>query len=71
MKTVASISFLADHSLSMDVEDVRLIEASNPIEVGDGLWCCELLLRTTNGTVALQLLADSPEHLRVVETGGE
>jgi len=53
------------------VEDVRLIEASNPIEVGDGLWCCELLLRTTNGTVALQLLADSPEHLRVVETGGE
>ncbi|CAA7622034.1 conserved hypothetical protein [Magnetospirillum sp. LM-5] len=65
MKTVAAISFRDNHSLSMDIEDVRRAEVTVPIQAQDGTWCCELLLRTAHGTVALQMTADEPEHLVV------
>jgi hypothetical protein len=66
MKTVAAISFLDNHSLSMDIEGVTGIEAGRPVEVADGMWVCEILVRSANGTVALQLLADSPSYLDVI-----
>ncbi len=65
MKTVAAISFLDNHSLSMDIEVVNRIEVSAPFQVEDGVWTCEMLVRSANGTVALQLVADSPEKLTV------
>jgi len=67
MKTVAAISFLNNHSLSMDVEEVTGIQVGAPIQVEDGLWTCELLIRSTRGTVALQLLSDSASTLRAVQ----
>lgn len=69
MKTVAAISFRDNHSLSMDVEDVTRIEAGQPMQLEDGSWTCELLVRSGNGTVALQLLADAPEKLAVHTEG--
>ncbi|MEW5728549.1 MAG: hypothetical protein AB1918_12045 [Pseudomonadota bacterium] len=65
MKTVAAISFRNDHSLSMDVEDVHRIEIGPPIQLDDGSWGAELLVRGAHGVVAIQLQADSPERLRV------
>jgi hypothetical protein len=62
---VAAISFNDNHSLSMDVEDVGYIGAAHPIELEDGSWFLELLVRTGNGTIALQLVADSPEKLEI------
>jgi hypothetical protein len=62
---VAAISFNDNHSLSMDVEGVAYIGAAHPIELEDGTWFLELLVRTDNGTVALQLVADSPEKLEI------
>ncbi|MBI3446999.1 MAG: hypothetical protein HY055_16945 [Magnetospirillum sp.] len=60
---VAAISFNDNHSLSMDVDGVTYIGAAQPLELDDGTWFLELLIRTKNGTVALQLVADSPEEL--------
>lgn len=71
MKTVAAISFRDNHSVSMDVEAVSRIEVSAPIRLEDGSWCCEMLVRSSHGTVALQLLADSPEKLKVEPQGLE
>jgi hypothetical protein len=65
MKTVAAISFRDNHSLSMDIEGVTRIESSLPVQIDDGTWCCELLVRTITGTVALQLTADSADQLQV------
>lgn len=65
MKTVASISFLDNHSLSMDVEAVHQVEITHPIEVDAGLWTASLLIRADSGTVAIQLLADDPDKLTV------
>ncbi len=64
-KTVAAISFRDNHSLSMDVEAVSRVEMTRPLQLDEGLWTCEMLIRSTNGTIALQLLADTPEALRV------
>lgn len=69
MKTVAAISFRDNHSLSMDVDSVSRIEVTRPSQIEDGLWYCELLIRSANGTVALQLLADDPEKLAVAAQG--
>jgi hypothetical protein len=69
MKTVAAISFLDNHSLSMDVEGVNKITLGAPIQLDEASWCCELLIRTTNGTVALQLVADSPDQLKSASFG--
>ena len=69
MKTVAAISFRDNHSLSMDVDSVSRVEVTRPSQIEDGLWYCELLIRSANGTVALQLLADDPEKLAVAAQG--
>lgn len=66
MQTVAAISFRDNHSLSMDVENVSLIEISTPREVDNGVWFCELMVRNAGGTVVLNLVADSPDKLQVV-----
>ncbi|MGE5548474.1 MAG: hypothetical protein ACM33T_16330 [Solirubrobacterales bacterium] len=65
MKTVAAISFRNDHSVSMDIEAVTRIELSPPVQLDDGSWGCEMLVRSTHGTVAVQLQADSPDKLLV------
>lgn len=69
MKTVASISFRDNKSISMDVENVNAIELGTPMEVESGTWFCELLIRTTHGTVALQLTADDPAKFDVMANG--
>ena len=63
MKTVASISFLDNHSLSMDVEAVQQIELTPPMELEPGLWTSSLLIRADSGTIAIQFLADSEDRL--------
>ena len=65
MKTVAAISFLDNHSLSVDVESVHLIEMTPPVELEAGLWTCNILIRAESGTVALQLLGKSAEALLI------
>jgi len=70
MKTVASISFRDNHSLSMDVEGVVGISIGNPIKLDDGSYFCELIVRSGNGVVALQLLGDSTERF-VVQSNAE
>jgi hypothetical protein len=65
MTTVASISFRNDKSLSMDVEGVNAIAMAAPVQLEDGSWACELIIRTSNGTVALQLQASSPDKFTV------
>ncbi len=62
---VAAISFNDNHSISMDVEGVTYIGTAAPIELDDGTWFLELLIRTSSGTVALQLVADSPDKLTI------
>lgn len=69
MKTVAAISFRDNHSVSMDVDAVNQVTATLPSQIEDGLWYCELLIRSANGTVALQLLADDPAKLKVEPQG--
>lgn len=69
---VASITFNDNRSVSLDIEKVSRIEAGQPMDAGDGAhWFVELLIRTTAGTVALQLLADNPEKLHVHSYGVE
>lgn len=65
MKTVAAISFLDNHSISMDVEGVRYLEMTNPVQIDENTWVCEVLVRNTSGTLAMQLMADSPEKLKI------
>jgi len=65
-KAVAAVTFTDDRSISMDIEGVTHIEAGTAIEAGDGEhWFLELLIRSDNGTVALQLLSTDPDKLRV------
>lgn len=66
-KTVASVSFLDNHSISMDVEQVIGIEVGSPMQLDDGTWFCDLIVRSDNGTVAIQMLADSPDRFEVQE----
>lgn len=66
MKTFAAISFRNDHSLSMDVDDVSRVEMGPVVQLDDGSWGAELLIRSTRGTVSVQLQADTPEKLAVV-----
>lgn len=61
-KTVASVSFLDNQSISMDVDAVQSISVGPPLAIGDGQWFCELIVRSANGTLAVQMLADSPER---------
>jgi hypothetical protein len=64
-KTVASVSFLDNHSVSMDVEAVQGVALGTPMEIGDGQWFCELIVRSTNGVLSVQMLADSPDRFAV------
>jgi hypothetical protein len=61
-KTVASVSFHNNHSVSMDVEEVLGITMGEPMKVSDDQWFCELIIRSANGTLAVQMLADYPER---------
>jgi len=49
----------------MDIEGVHGIELGAPTDLGDGMWACELIIRSENGNVAIQLLADDPEKFTV------
>lgn len=64
IRTVASVSFLDNRSISMDVEGVLGIEVGAPMQVDEGQWFCELIVRSTNGTVALQLVSDNPDKFK-------
>lgn len=69
MKTVAAISFRDNHSISMDIEAVSGLEASAPIKLEDGNWFCEVIVRSANGIVALQLVADDPRKFQIATPG--
>lgn len=69
MKTVAAISFRDNHSISMDIEGVSGISMGAPMQLEDGSWFCELLVRSANGVVSLQMLADAPEKFAVQAEG--
>lgn len=65
-KTVASVSFHDNRSVTMDVEDVTRIELGTPMEVEDGSWFCELIVRAADGGfVAIQMLSKAPEKFRI------
>jgi hypothetical protein len=72
-KTVASVYFLDNRSVSMDVEDVVSIEMSPPMAVEEDHWFCEMIIRSANGTLAVQMLADNPDRFQIErpETIGE
>jgi hypothetical protein len=64
-QAVASVCFLDNRSISMDVEAVIGIDLGLPMEVGDGQWFCELIVRSSNGVVALQMLSNDPSRFTV------
>ncbi len=66
VKSVASVSFNDSRSISMDVEAVVGIELGSPIQIDDDQWVCELIVRSANGMVAIQMLADSPERFETM-----
>ncbi|HIJ62194.1 MAG TPA: hypothetical protein HPQ04_05820 [Rhodospirillaceae bacterium] len=66
-KTVASVSFLDNHSISMDMENVVGLSLGKPMEVEPGQWFSELIIRSQNGTLSVQMLSDAPDRF-VVET---
>lgn len=59
-KTVASVSFHSNHNLSMDVDEVQGISIGAPMKVAEGQWFCEMIVRSANGTLAINMLADEP-----------
>jgi len=65
-KTVASVSFHSNHNLSMDVDEVQGISMSAPMQLGEGQWFCELIIRSGNGTLAVNMLAQSPDAFSFV-----
>ena len=65
-KTVASVSFLSDRTISMDVEQVTAIEIGEPMEVEPGSWFSELIIRSANGILSVQMLADNPDRFQVL-----
>ncbi len=61
-KTVASVSFHSNHNLSMDVDEVQGISMSMPMKLGDNQWFCELIVRSANGTLAVNMLTQDPQN---------
>ena len=59
-KTVASVSFHSNHNLSMDVDEVQGISMSKPMKIAEGQWFCEVIVRSANGTLAVNMLTDDP-----------
>ena len=63
---VAAITFNDNRSMSVDIEGVKRIEGGKPMDMGGGeIWFLELIIRTNTGTVAIQLLSDDAEKLRI------
>ena len=63
---VAAITFNDNRSMSVDIEGVKRIEGGQPMDMGGGeIWFLELIIRTNTGTVAIQLLSDDAEKLRI------
>ena len=65
MKTVAAVSFHDNRQISMDMEDVQSLVLGKPMQIEDGKWFCELIIESANGKVALQMLADTPDHFHL------
>ena len=63
-KTVASVSFHSNHNLSMDVDEVQGINMSEPMQLGEGQWFCEIIIRSVNGTLAVNMLTDNPQNFQ-------
>ena len=63
-KTVASVSFHSNHNLSMDVDEVIGISMSTPMKVDENQWFCEMIVRSANGTLAVNMLADDPSKFQ-------
>ena len=63
-KTVASVSFHSNHNLSMDVDEVQGISMSAPMQLGEGQWFCEMIIRSANGTLAVNMLTNDPGAFR-------
>ena len=61
-KTVASVSFHSNHNLSMDVDEVQGISMSAPMKLAEGQWFCEIIVRSANGTLAVNMLTDDPAN---------
>ncbi len=59
-KTVASVSFHSNHNLSMDVDEVQDISLGTPMKLAEGQWFCEMIVRSANGTLVVNMLADDP-----------
>jgi hypothetical protein len=59
-KTVASVSFHSNHNLSMDVDEVQGISLGTPMKLAEGQWFCEMIVRSANGTLVVNMLADDP-----------
>lgn len=70
MKTVSSISIQDNQSMSVDVEDVEQIDVNSPVNLGDNFFC-EIIVRTKNGVISLNLLSDSEEALQVRQAAAE
>lgn len=65
-KAVAAITFNDNRSMSVDIESVTRIQSGKPMDLGGGeSWFLELIIRTENGSVAIQLLADDAEKLQI------
>ncbi len=70
-KTVAAISFHDNKNLSIDIEDVVGIDIGYPLEMTEGIWFVDLIIRSDAGNVSLQLTADSLEKLKAIEKDPE
>lgn len=65
-KSVALMTFNDNRSMSVDVERVTRIPSGQPMDAGDGEhWFLELIVRTETGAVAVQLLSNDKENLRI------
>ncbi len=70
-KTVAAISFHDNKNLSIDIEDIISIDIGQPLEMTEGVWFVDLIIRSDAGNVSLQLTADSLEKLKAIEKEAE
>jgi len=44
----------------MDVDEVQGISIGTPMKLAEGQWFCEMIVRSANGTLAINMLADDP-----------
>lgn len=67
-KTVASISFHDNKNLSIDIEDVVGIDIGTPMEMAAGVFFVDLIIRSAQGNVSLQLTSDSLNKLKAIQS---